>query len=318
LGLMPFKRLSLSPIMASVSRAHSKIIRKNARKNANIFFNQEFIKIMKSLCYGLALAAMLTTLGGYSVLAQDAAPQAEITLAPEGVTIPAELPEGVVNVSFTNNNEMPAAPLLARLNEGVTMDDLNAAFAEGPMGALPLLSLVGGSEVPANSTLDITYDFAPGSYVLLDMSSEVPNVQPFTVADAEGEGAAAPEADVQVKLLDFTFSVPTQITTGPKIWQVENQGEQWHEMFIGRVDETMSIADYKNGLMEMMMGGPESEPVFEQAFIWTPMNQGERGWFELDLEPGTYVVVCFLPDFASGHAHLDLGMVQLITVTEAA
>jgi hypothetical protein len=54
--------------------------------------------------------------------------------------------------------------------------------------------------------------------------------------------------------------------------------------------------------------------------LWMPMEEGERAWFLVNLEPGTYMVVCGLPnldEIAAGeapHAHYELGMIMLITV----
>jgi hypothetical protein len=48
------------------------------------------------------------------------------------------------------------------------------------------------------------------------------------------------------------------------------------------------------------------------------MSAGERAWLDLDLPPGVYTVLCFLPDFASTppKSHLEHGMVRTLTVTE--
>jgi hypothetical protein len=53
-----------------------------------------------------------------------------------------------------------------------------------------------------------------------------------------------------------------------------------------------------------------------------PISEGERAWLTFDMEPGTYVVGCPLPDMAALMAggeplsHLHHGMYQVITVTE--
>ncbi len=49
------------------------------------------------------------------------------------------------------------------------------------------------------------------------------------------------------------------------------------------------------------------------------MSAGERAWVQFDLAPGTYLVSCFIPDVNSDeHAsHAALGMIQVVTVTDA-
>ena len=76
-------------------------------------------------------------------------------------------------------------------------------------------------------------------------------------------------------------------------------------------------------LMEAMMaseGGPPEMP-FETALFWSPMSADMSAWVEVDLEPGTYAIICFLPDLlaeegAEPMSHLQHGMVSLLTVSE--
>jgi hypothetical protein len=135
----------------------------------------------------------------------------------------------------------------------------------------------------------------------------------FTVAGEAGD-AAAPEADVEAKLLDFAFTMPLTIPAGEQTWHMSNEGAQWHEMGIMKIDENMSVTELRQMLQASMSEeGPSADAAPPVAF-WAPMNEGEQAWFNLNLEPGTYVVACFLPDFASGHAHLEMGMTQIFTV----
>ena len=47
------------------------------------------------------------------------------------------------------------------------------------------------------------------------------------------------------------------------------------------------------------------------------MSPGVTGWVEVELQPGSYTVLDFLPDFASDDGmNLDKGMYKMITVTE--
>jgi hypothetical protein len=262
------------------------------------------------------LAVCLLALGIWPLFAQeaDAVPQITIENSADGLTTPAEMPEGVVGISFVNSMEVSMAPLIVRLNDGVTVEAFGEALsAGGPVAVLDLVALLGGTQVMPAATVAVAYDFVPGTYVLLDVNSEAPAPQTFTVADAEGDGAAAPEADVNVTLLDFAFSLPTTITAGEHTWQVENKGAQWHEMGIGRIDADTTIGEFHEALKNAAAGEESAGPI-EEVFTWLPTNQGERAWFTLDLEAGTYVVICFLPDFVSGHPHFNLGMVQFVTV----
>ena len=71
-------------------------------------------------------------------------------------------------------------------------------------------------------------------------------------------------------------------------------------------------------LMEMLMAEeePEGPPPFEVVDYFGPISEGERAWVQVDLEPGNYFAICFLPDAASGTSHVDLGMIQEFAVGE--
>lgn len=261
-----------------------------------------------------ALAIALLAFGASAAFAQDGdIPQVTIEKTSEGFTVPAELPEGVVSVTFDNQTDAPISPILARLNADATPEQLQAAAAEDPFAALQLVSLLGGTMIAPQTTYQIVYDLQPGQHVVIDFSSEAPAMPTFAVTDANGDSAAEPEADVQVNLLDFAFSFPLQLSAGPQTWAIANHGAQWHELAFMQVPDDMTVAEFRAMVGEIATGeaAPEGEP-----FFFAPLNQGERAWIELDLQPGTYIIACFLPDFASGHAHADLGMVQVFNVSE--
>jgi uncharacterized cupredoxin-like copper-binding protein len=61
------------------------------------------------------------------------------------------------------------------------------------------------------------------------------------------------------------------------------------------------------------MGSPPGLPLGGVA----PLARGEVAWFEVDLQPGKYALICFLPDAKNGKAHYEHGMVQEIDVGSA-
>ena len=49
------------------------------------------------------------------------------------------------------------------------------------------------------------------------------------------------------------------------------------------------------------------------AYLST-LSMGTTAWIPATLEPGHYVMVCFVPDIASGMPHAFEGMYEVITV----
>ena len=262
------------------------------------------------------LALLMTA--GRGALAQDAQVISQITFEAnaEGFVIPAELPDGIIQIAFENNSEALTQPFLARLNEGVTLDDLEEAISQdGEEAAIRLVSLLGGPLVAPQTVVDVTYDLTPGTHLLVDNGREVPSLQPFVVTDSDADDAAPPEADVEISLVDFAFNTPIAIAAGPQVWHIVNQGAQNHHMFIIPLEESITAGEFNQFLMEAVAGeapdGPE--PIIE----WFAMSPGEQAWITYDLAPGTYSVVCVLPDVSgSGYIHAELGMRQILTVGE--
>jgi hypothetical protein len=250
-------------------------------------------------------------------------------------------------------------PVPARLEEDVTQEQLmETLMTEGEEAALEIVSLHGGMFMLPGTTTTVTYDFTAGNHALFDFAAEQSEPLWFTVAEGTETEAdeTALEADVEVLLLDFAFAMPTTIPSGESMWYMENQGGQWHEMVIIHVEDGTTLEQATAMLAEQMaadMGAEATEPAgdveaeatepveateetggmdaeaTEMAAageeempdaMWMPMEEGERAWFPVNLEPGTYMVVCGLPNLEemqageAPHAHYELGMITIITV----
>lgn len=255
----------------------------------------------------LLILSACSALGGEE--AGSDIPEVEVAAADSGLTVPENVPSGVV--AF----DLSAAPdaLPARLNEGVTMDQLNEALAQpDPFAALSLVSLLGGGSNTTDGKLIV--DLKAGQHAIVSFPEDgPPAVYPFTAGDPSG--AVAPTADITVDLVDFNFAIPSEIETGPKVWQINNKGQQWHEMGIMKLGEGVTVDD----VLAMMASEEPAEgpPPFEEVVFWAPNSPGETGYVTWDLPPGEYTVLCFLPDLAGDMTpHLAHGMVAELTVTE--
>ena len=262
----------------------------------------------------IALALSACSMGGGAEATVDDAgsdiPVITVTLGDDGLGVPAETPSGVVAI------DPSAAPdaFIARLNDGVTTEQLTEALAsaqEDPTAALALLSLLGG----ASNTTDghLIVDLKPGTHAVVIRGEAGAQVATFTAGEASG--ATAPTPDVVVDLVDFNFAIPTEISAGPKVWQINNKGQQWHEMAIVKLSEGATVDD----VLAMLASGEETDgpPPFEDAAFWAPNSPGETGYVTWDLPAGEYTVLCFLPDLTGDFSpHAAHGMVAQLTVTE--
>lgn len=265
---------------------------------------------------GVLMVALLVlgacTMGGGEATVEETGgdiPEVVVAMGDTGPSIAAEVPSGVVAI---NLNAAPGA-LLARLNEGVTLEQLNEGLTQpDPTAAVSLVSLLGGASNTTDGKLIV--DLQAGQHVLVNFPEDgPPSAVPFTAGEASG--ATAPTPDVTVDLVDFNFAIPAEIEAGPKVWQISNKGQQWHEMAIVKLSDGATVDD----VLAMLQSEeePAGPPPFEDVAFWSPNSPGETGYVTWDLPAGEYTVLCFLPDLAGDmSAHAAHGMVATLIVTE--
>lgn len=228
--------------------------------------------------------------------------------------VPAQVEAGLASVTLKNEGQEPHHVQLARLNDGVSIEQFQTALAEGPE-AFALVTWAGGPAViDAGGSQTVTIDLAPGTYLLLCFVPDhegTPHMALGQLASmevvepAEGQAnASPPQPDGVVKMLDFSYALPANIKAGPQVWEVANEGEQPHEINLIKLADGKTMED-----VQAFMRAPHGAPPFSNAGGLQGIDPGESGWLHLNLPPGEYVALCHIPDPASGHTHEELGMV---------
>jgi hypothetical protein len=92
--------------------------------------------IVLSACTGASAATRISSGSGI--------PEITITTKDYGFEAPAEIEAGLVTINLVNEGQEPHHAQVVRLNDGVTLDQFNAALQEGETAAFPLISFVGG------------------------------------------------------------------------------------------------------------------------------------------------------------------------------
>lgn len=279
---------------------------------------------------GLTLTALtLALVGGCEKAAKPAeqpaaAPAAPEPAAPRTVHViatdfafqaPDTLAAGLTTFHLMNNGKELHQIVFLRLAPGQTMADFEKMNLAAPPP--PELHLIGGPSpaVPGGSA-EATVDLAPGQYVMLcgipspDGKPHLAKgmVRALTVT-ASTVPIRAPVPDVTVTLTDYKFEPSIPLIAGHHVIKVVNAGTQWHEMTIVRLAPGKTVKDFaKWG--EKLVGPPPGTPLNGASSL----SVGESNFVEVDLTPGEYGFLCFLPDVKDHKPHLAHGMMQQFSV----
>lgn len=279
--------------------------------------------------------------GEASLLAELGYPTLEITTDGTSHDLPAELEAGRYHVIFHNEGDVEIDLEAYQLPEGMTNDELLALFDEmfaGPTPEVPdvFFDIVfnGGLSTFAGETGEVVLDLTPGEWVFNlysydEESGEDSNVSTNVNVTGEMPELEDPDGVVEIGMGEMYFEVPEGVETGPQIWKVVSEGEQPHHLILSSVPEGTTVEQ----VIELASSfysppaTPAASPVaaaspvepalsFEDVVdvFYTPaLSGGQFNMYALDLEPGTYAMICFLPA-PDGTPHVMLGMVEVFVV----
>ena len=234
---------------------------------------------------------------------------------------PATTPAGPTKITLTNEGQEEHQAQVAGIMTGNTFEDLTAALqANDEVAALGMLELSGGpTGVVPGASGSTTGNLEPGQYVFLCFVRSpdgVPHFAKGMIAPLEvtepSSTAELPEGDAELALQDFAFVGLETVDAGPQTITVTNNGPQPHEATIVKLAEGVDAA----ALVGMFNSteAPSGPPPFTSAGGVAGVANGQTVTMDVDLEPGSYAFVCFVPDPASGKPHAALGMVGPLTV----
>jgi plastocyanin len=238
---------------------------------------------------------------------------------------PETIPGGMTEVVLENKGKEGHSLMFFRLDEGKTPDDFFASFEKVMTGEAPIpdwLSFPGGiAGIPGGQSASAVLDLEPGNFLVLSLE-EAPGsdqvdaergmVHMLTVTEPEGPAAEVPETDMTVSMNDFSFAPSANLKAGPQMIKFENKGKQPHEAVVMRLAEGVTADDF----VEMASADewPDGPPPVTAAGGGAPLDPGGTSYVSMDLEPGKYMVICYVPDPEGGMPHFAKGMVDEFTV----
>lgn len=261
--------------------------------------------------------AETASLPTFTITADQTTPDGKMSYSLSG----AEAEAGPANLVLKNaDTEMPHQAQLMKLNDGVTAEQFTAALLgpEGVGAVVPLASFAGGPNAvqPGATSAVVAYLDAGATYMVI-CQLPGPDGQPHYASGMIGSFTTSGQANAgmmpvpenTVELSDFKFAEPSAVDwTKPLL--VTNDGPQPHELTVLAAAPGKTLDDVKAALASEPAGPPPYETMGGVAAL----AAGDSQVTTLDLKPGSYLLVCFVMDPATGQPHYMLGMEQEITV----
>ncbi len=275
------------------------------------------------------LGACGATKSADAPVAESAMSTAEATLVPTVYTITAKdysydapdtITAGMVTLRLVNQGPELHHVQLLKLDPGHAAAEFLAGMQRmKPTDPLPPWAHeVAGPNTPVpGGEQSLTQELTAGEYIIVCMipsPDHVPHAmkgmtKALTVIPSTGATAAAPTADITVKMTDYAWEVTPAITAGKHVIRLENDAAQPHEMFIAQLAPGKRAADLATWL-DKQQGPPPGKPIGGTS----GMAKGRVVYLPVDLEPGEYGLFCFLPDAKDGKMHIEHGMITQFAV----
>ena len=158
-----------------------------------------------------------------------------------------------------------------------------------------------------------TVDLEAGHYAALCIipgPDGVPHVMKGMIRDLVVDpGHRTADSDrapnLTIALTDYAFQPSAPLSAGRHVAVVRNDGKQLHELEIAKLLPGKSPGDLA-AWAEKMAGPP---PAHFLGGI-SPIAPGKSNELAIDLTPGHYVFLCFVPDAKDGKPHVAHGMVR--------
>lgn len=279
--------------------------------------------------YAIVANAQEASPASMSLLAGLGLPELTYTVTDDGIEMAAEIAAGPVLITGTNTSSGFLTVDFVQLPAEGSVEEF---IAVGTAEDLPIpawasdLVMTAGFALEPGATGSVVALLAPGEYTAI-ASGDVTVANPTATLTVTGElaedAAASVPSDLAVTLGEYVFDLPETVAAGPQVWQVTNQHEGvLHHIVVWQVDRAYTPDEVISGLMATFGGTPVADgfsfgSIVGDALGSPVLSYGQTVWLDVNLAPGNYVAVCFLPDPGGAEPHIFHGMVDAFEVPAA-
>lgn len=246
-------------------------------------------------------------------------PPSEVTITARdfAFTMPDSVPSGWTKITLVNEGPQLHHAQLVRFDDGKTLADFEAALKAGGPPPTWVHDAGGPNPPPDGGSASTMQNLEPGQYAVVcfvDLPDRVPHImkgmsKAFVVTPS-ATTVAEPSSSVTITIADYSFATSTPLTTGKHTVKVVNNGPQSHEVAFFRLNDGKTVEDFMK-FAESYQGAPPGMSVGGIAGV----PPGSNTYFDVDLTPGEYILICFVPDAKDGKPHVAHGMMQRVTIS---
>ena len=268
---------------------------------------------------GISLLALTAFVSGEKALLPSAA-HAKTAAGPNVVNVvareyqyemPDTLPAGPTLFHFTDDGNQLHHVTLVKLEHGKTLADFTA-LPPGPFPAWAVFMGGPNTPTPHGGQDEDVVDLSPGNYAVICVIPDTDGkphmmkgmVKALTVTPST-EARTMPASDLTLTLTNYKFTFSKPPTAGQHAIRVVNEGTQPHEAVMFRLAAGKTGEDIAKWVSTGMQGPPPASPVTGIS----AEAPGKENTLLLDLSPGDYALLCFVPDAKDGKMHAMHGMV---------
>ncbi len=215
---------------------------------------------------------------------------------------------GLVEIRLRNIGDAPRKAQLWRIEGDHTIREALRIRHPQP----DWLRTAGGVSLTEPGEMSSTLQALPaGRYYAAGVLDTPGIVASFTVTGPRTV-PAPPRAPARIEALDFSFRV-SGLRAGRNSVDFDNTGAQQHHAFLTPMRAAADIKDVRRFFgSRTSIGAPPVDT--EQTRETAVLEGGDRQVTQLDLPAGRYALICFVRGRGGGPPHLELGMINEVTV----
>jgi hypothetical protein len=266
-------------------------------------------------CLVALIAALALVACGESEDSQELSFTVESKGKATTVTAPESAETGLAEITLTNESDSEADLQLIRVEGDRTPEEVVEGLGKAIQGQeFPewFFAAGGVGSLEAGESATVEQVLQPGDYYAFNTSGGPPDAKSAAVTEVSGDESdeEIEQGEAAVEAAEYVFNVET-LPSGDAEIAFENIGAQPHHLIASKIKGDTTAEDVEK-FFKTEQGAP---PLEEKGTKSTAVLEGGEGQLvTLDLEPGRYVLYCFITDRDGGPPHVFKGMVDEVEV----